>query len=180
MSAGMAEVAPVRLLSPAFVALTLSDLAYFAATGVLLAATPLFGSTVVVCRVVFAKFPDRVTPLGLAATALAASAAGFLIIGAVQHPVGLVAGAVVLAVGAAFLTPAVFAAVFQAVPATQRGSAAATTSVFIDLGLSGGPMALGLVAAATSLPAAFLLTAGLPVLGASLLTVAGSRQPAWR
>ena len=40
----MADPAPVRLLTPAFVALTLSDLAYFTAAGVLLAATPLFVS----------------------------------------------------------------------------------------------------------------------------------------
>lgn len=38
----MAESVSVRLLTPAFVALTLSDLAYFTAAGILLAATPLF------------------------------------------------------------------------------------------------------------------------------------------
>jgi MFS family permease len=38
----MSEMSSARLLTPAFVALTLSDLAYFGATGVLIAATPLF------------------------------------------------------------------------------------------------------------------------------------------
>ena len=40
----MAEPPPGRLLTPAFVALTLPDLAYFAAGGMLLAATPLFAA----------------------------------------------------------------------------------------------------------------------------------------
>jgi MFS family permease len=138
----------------------------------------LFGGTVVACRVVFAKLADRVDPLNLAAAALGAVAAGFAVVGAVQTPFGLVAGTVVLAVGTAFLTPAVFAAVFGAVPAGERGSAAATTSVFIDLGLSGGPMLLGLTAASTSIPTAFLLLAGVPVVGGCLLVVTGHRRAA--
>jgi MFS family permease len=129
-----------------------------------------FGATVVVCRLAFARLPDRVAPLGLAAAALAASAAGFLAVGAARSPAGLLAGAVVLGAGTAFLTPAVFAAVFAAVPASERGSAAATTSVFIDLGFSTGPMLLGLVAAATSIPAGFLVFAAIPLAGAVALS----------
>jgi MFS family permease len=75
----------------------------------------------------------------------------------------------VLAVGSAFLTPAVFAAIFSHVPPSQRGSAAGTASVFIDLGFTGGPVILGLVAAAGSIPAAFLTAAALTVGGAVLL-----------
>ena len=137
-----------------------------------------FGGTVVGCRLGFAKLPDRVPALNLAAAALGASAVGFLAIGAAQSPVGLVAGTVVLGAGAAFLTPAVFAAVFSMVPAEERGSAAATTSIFIDLGLSGGPMLLGLVAAATSLPAAFTIVAALPLLGGAVLAMRQVRQTA--
>jgi MFS family permease len=137
-----------------------------------------FGGTVVGCRLGFAKLPDRVPALNLAAAALGASAVGFLAIGAAQSPVGLVAGTVVLGAGAAFLTPAVFAAVFSMVPAEERGSAAATTSIFIDLGLSGGPRLLGLVAAATSLPAAFTIVAALPLLGGAVLAIRQVRQTA--
>jgi MFS family permease len=86
----------------------------------------------------------------------------------------LFVGAAVLAIGTAFLTPAVFAAIFSRVPPSQRGSAAGTASVFIDLGLSGGPVVLGLVAAAHGVPAAFLTAAALTAAGAALLASRGT------
>lgn len=129
----------------------------------------LFGITVVALRLMLAKLPDRVPPLRLAAAALGVAAAGSLVIGAVRTPVGLITGTVILGVATAFLTPAIFASVFSAVPADQRGSAAATTSIFIDLGLGGGPVLIGFIAAATSVSAAFLLVAALPLAGACLL-----------
>jgi MFS family permease len=129
----------------------------------------LFGIVVVACRLLFATLPDRVPPLRLAAAALAASGAGLVTTAAVPAAWGVFVGAAVLAVGSAFLTPAVFAAIFSRVPPSQRGSAAGTASVFIDLGFSGGPIILGLVAAASSLPAAFLAAAGLTAAGAALL-----------
>ncbi|SDC23439.1 Predicted arabinose efflux permease, MFS family [Geodermatophilus telluris] len=138
----------------------------------------LFGLVVVVCRTVFATLPDRVPPLRLAAAALGASAAGLTLVAAVPSAEGLLAGTASLAVGTAFLTPAVFAAVFSRVPPSQRGSAAGTASVFIDLGLGGGPLLLGLVASAGGIPAAFLTAAGLAAGGAVLLAsrpVAGAR-----
>jgi MFS family permease len=130
-----------------------------------------FGGTVVICRIAFAKLPDRHTPAGLACAALGADAVGYLIIGALRNPIGLVTGAIVLGIGTAFLTPAVFAVVFSAASPSERGSAAATTSIFIDLGLGIGPMLLGVVAAATSIEAAFLALVILPVIGGALLGV---------
>lgn len=136
-----------------------------------------FGTTVVLVRLLFAKLPDRVPPLRLAAAALGAAGVGFVVIGSLRTPAGLVSGTVVLAVAIAFLTPAIFAAVFSAIPATERGSAAATTSIFIDVGLGAGPMLLGLAAAASSVPAAFLLTAALPITGGALLMASASHRP---
>jgi MFS family permease len=123
----------------------------------------------VVCRVLFASLPDRVPPLRLAAAALGASAIGLVIIAVVPAAWGLFLGAMVVAVGTAFLAPAVFAAIFGHVPAAQRGSAAGTASIFIDLGLSGGPVLLGLVVAASGIPAAFLAGAALTAGGLALL-----------
>jgi hypothetical protein len=57
------------------------------------------------------------------------------------------------------------------VPAAERGSAAATTSIFIDLGLGGGPMLAGALAAASSVPTAFLWVAAVPLAGSVLLLV---------
>jgi len=129
----------------------------------------LFGLVVVACRILFATLPDRVPPLGLAAAALAASGAGPALIAAVPAAWSLFAGAALLAIGTAFLTPAVFAAIFNRVPPSQRGSAAGTASLFIDLGLGGGPVVLGLVAARSGIPAAFLTAAGLAAAGVVLL-----------
>jgi MFS family permease len=141
-------------------------------SGVLL----VFGGTVVVCRVALARLPDRAGPARLAAAALAVCAMGLMVVGAFGTPVGLVVGTVVLALGVAFVTPAVFATVFNTVPAAERGSAAATTSVFIDLGLSGGPILLGIMAATTSLPTSFLLAAVLPAAGSLLLVGQAGRR----
>jgi MFS family permease len=129
----------------------------------------LYGVVVVTCRILFARLPDRMPPLRLAAAALTASGAGLVLVAAVPAVWSLLVGAAVLAVGSAFLTPAVFAAIFKDVPPSQRGSAAGTASVFIDLGLSGGPIIVGLVAAASSIPAAFLTVAALAAGGAVLL-----------
>ena len=134
-----------------------------------------FGVGVVACRLLFATLPDRVPPLRLAAVALAVSAAGLVLLAAVPAVWSLYAGAVLLAIGAAFVTPAVFAAIFSRVQPSERGAAAGTASVFIDLGLGGGPVLLGLVAAAGGIPAAFLAGAGLAAAGSVLLAV---RDPA--
>jgi MFS family permease len=129
----------------------------------------LFGVVVVACRILFATLPDRVPPLRLAAAALGASGAGLILMAAVPAAWSLFAGATLLGIGTAFLTPAVFAAIFSRVPPSQRGSAAGTASVFIDLGLGGGPVVLGLIAASSGVPAAFLTAAGLAAAGVVLL-----------
>jgi MFS family permease len=134
-----------------------------------------FGVVVVGCRILFARLPDRMPPRRLAAAALAVSSVGLAIVGAVPAAWSLFVGATVLGVGTAFLTPAVFAAIFRRVHPSQRGSAAGTASIFIDLGLSGGPIVLGLVAAASGIPAAFIAAAGLTAAGMALLVARPDR-----
>jgi len=138
----------------------------------------LFGVVVVACRVAFATLPDRVPPRRLAAAALATSTVG---LGAIAVPTvwTLFPGVVVLAVGNAFLTPAVFALVFGRVPPSERGTAAGTAGLFIDLGFSGGPVLLGLVAGANGTSAAFLAGGALSAAGAAVLAVRPAhRRPA--
>jgi MFS family permease len=135
------------------------------------------GAVVVGCRIVFAKVPDRYAPRPLAAASLGVCCAGLTISALVGTASGLLVGAVVLAVGIAFLTPSVFTAIFAAVPPAERGAASGTASVFIDLGLGAGPMALGLVAAAGGTPAAFLAAAALSVAGAATIVLLPRRSP---
>lgn len=136
-----------------------------------------YGAVVVGARIAFATLPDRRPPLPLAAAALGVSAVGLVVLGAVQSPAGVLVGAALIGLGTAFLTPAIFAAVFASVPPTERGAASGTVTVFIDLALSLGPAVLGFVAARFGVPAGFAIGAVLPVGGAALLVVA-ARRPA--
>jgi MFS family permease len=131
---------------------------------------------VVTCRIVFAKVPDRLPPLKLAAGSLVLCTVGLAVIGALTNAAGLLSGTVLLALGVAFLTPAIFAAVFGSVPAHERGAAAGTTTIFIDLGFGGGPLLLGLTAARAGTPLAFVFAAAITAAGAALLLPAIHRQ----
>lgn len=126
----------------------------------------LFGGVVVACRIAFARLPDRSSPMALGASALGLAALGLVIAAVVPGVPALLVGSVVLAVGVALMTPALFAATFDIVPATERGAAAGTASLFIDLGFGGGPLVGGLVAAAAGIPAAFAVAAGFAAIGA--------------
>jgi MFS family permease len=88
----------------------------------------------------------------------------------------MLAGAAVLGLGVAFLTPAIFAAIFGVVPSHERGAAAGTATVFIDLGFGGGPLLLGLIAAAAGIPVAFAGAAALTAAAIPLLLTSTSRS----
>jgi MFS family permease len=145
-----------------FVALHAVDVGMDGSAPVLL----LFGLVVVGCRVVFAKLPDRVPPFRLAAGALALAAAGMGVASIVTNVPGLLTGAALLALGMAFVTPAVFAATLARLPAHERGSGMATVSVFIDLAFGAGPILVGVVAGMASIPAGFAAVGILAALAA--------------
>jgi MFS family permease len=128
-----------------------------------------YGTIVVGCRIIFPRAADQLPALRLGAASLVACTTGLAVLAAVSSPAGMLAGAAVLAVGVAFLTPAIFAAIFGMVPAHQRGAAAGTTSVFIDLGFGGGPLLMGLVAAEGGIPFAFAGAAGITAAAVPLL-----------
>jgi MFS family permease len=133
------------------------------------AAALVYGAVVIGCRVAFARLPDRLPPLRLGAASLGLCTTGLAILAAVPGAAGLLAGTAILAIGIAFLTPAIFAAIFGIVPAHERGAAAGTATVFIDLGFGGGPLLLGFVAADAGIPAAFAVAAALTAAGGVLL-----------
>jgi len=125
----------------------------------------LYGSVVVVCRVVFAKVPDRLPALPLGAAALAAIASGLLLMAGWTSPAGVLTGAVLLALGITFSTPAFFSAVFATAAPSERGAAAGTASAALDLGLGAGPILLGFAAGAAGIPWAFTVAAGVALAG---------------
>ena len=80
-----------------------------------------------------------------------------------------------MALGVAFSTPAFFAAIFATAGPGERGAASGTASAFIDLGLGGGPILLGLVAAAAGIPWAFGAAAAVALAG-SIWTLSLTRR----
>jgi predicted MFS family arabinose efflux permease len=136
----------------------------------------LYGAVVVICRIAFAKVPDRVPAMPLGAAALVAIGAGSVVIAVWHEPHGLVVGAVVVAVGVSFSTPAFFTAIFSRVAAHERGIASGTASAAIDLGIGVGPIAFGHVARAQGLSAAFVLAAAVAFVGAAWASALARRR----
>ncbi|HWD45128.1 MAG TPA: MFS transporter [Actinomycetota bacterium] len=146
-----------------FVPLYALDLGLDGSRGVLL----LFAAIVVGIRGFGARLPDRLGAARATRAAMALTAAGLAVAGAWRTPAGLVAGTAVFAVGVALLTPAVLTLAVEAVGPRERGAVLGTTSSFLDLALGLGPATLGLVAASTGRPGAFL--GGAAVAAAGLL-----------
>jgi MFS family permease len=140
----------------------------------------MFGGVVVLLRIAFARLPDRVPPLRLGAAALALCGIGLATVAVAPGVAGLLLGTALLAAGVAFMTPALFAATFARVDAAERGAAAGTATFFIDLGFAGGPLAMGIVAAAASSPIAFLVGSAIALAGAlgTAIIPRLARQPA--
>jgi predicted MFS family arabinose efflux permease len=121
------------------------------------ASTPLFvyGLVVVAGRLSLARFLDRFPALLLGAVALGIIAAALMIMAFWSTPIGMAAGAAVFGLGVTLSTPAFFSAIFATAQPSERGAASGTASVFLDLGIAGGPMLLGLVAQSQGIPFAF-------------------------
>ncbi len=139
---------------------------------------PLFvyGLLIVLCRIVFAGLPDRLPSLPLGAASLVAIAVGIAVVALWRQPAGMFVGVCVMAVGVSFATPAFFSAIFATAGPSERGAAAGTASIFLDLGLGLGPILLGVIADAAGIPWAFGLASGVALLGAAW-TLALMRRP---
>jgi predicted MFS family arabinose efflux permease len=135
--------------------------------GLASASIPLFvyGSVVVAGRIAFAKVPDRLPSLPLGAAALAVIAVGLTVTAGWGTGAGLITGTALLALGVTFSTPAFFSAVFATARPEERGAASGTISAFLDLGLGGGPILLGLVAGSAGLPWTFATAAAVALAG---------------
>jgi len=130
------------------------------------AAMMAYGLVVVVCRLGFARVPDVLPALPLAAGSLATLGVGLVVMAALASPAGFLVGVVVMSVGVAFATPALFTAIFATARPSERGAASGTASAAIDLALGAGPILLGLVAQDRGIPAAFAVGAGIAFAGA--------------
>lgn len=125
-----------------------------------------YGGIVVLCRIAFARVPDRVPPLRLAVASLIAIGAGLATAALLPSWWGFIGGIAVMALGITFSTPAFFSAIFATAGPSERGIASGTASAAIDLGFGIGPVALGLVATPLGIPWAFALGAAIALAGA--------------
>ncbi len=134
-------------------------------------ALALYALVVVGLRIVFAKLPDQVGAPRLSGAALVVTAVGLAVLGLVPTGTGLLIGTAIFAAGVAFVFPALLAVAVARVDETERGSVVGTTSAFLDLSFGLAPASLGLVASAAGYPAAFLVGAGVSLLGAGIIAV---------
>jgi predicted MFS family arabinose efflux permease len=135
-----------------------------------------YGAVVVVSRVALGRFMDAFPAARLFAASLVLCAAGLALMGTLRSAGALVAGAVVLALGVTFLTPAFFRLLVERA-GPRRGAAAAAFSMMVDLGLGGGPIVWGVVDRLASLGWAMALSA-VAALVAAVLTAAAALRAA--
>lgn len=157
----------------AFVPLYALDLGMGGSGPVLLA----FAGIVVGIRSAGARIPDRLGAGRATRLAFVLSAAGLVTAGVWRAPAGLLAGAVVLGVGIALLTPSVFSLAIERVAPQERAAVIGTTSAFLDLALGLGPALLGFVAAGFGRQGTFLAGAVAAVAGLVLVVAAGVGRP---
>ncbi|MGA8211459.1 MAG: MFS transporter [Nocardioidaceae bacterium] len=126
-----------------------------------------YGGVVVASRVAFARVPDRLPTVPLAAASLVVIGVGLVVMASWATAAGLLVGVVLTAVGVSFSTPAFFTAIFATAGPGQRGAAAGTAGVVLDLGLGVGPILLGLVAREQGITGAFAVGGGVALAGAA-------------
>jgi MFS family permease len=129
----------------------------------------LFAGIVIAIRALAPWAPDRYGGRRLGAVALASVVVGVAVMGLLVSPPGFYIGTAIMALGVAFVPPAIFTMAQVGVPALERGTLIGTTSLFIEIGFGVAPVALGVVAAGSGYPATFLISAAVGLVGLLLL-----------
>ncbi|MEO6058506.1 MAG: MFS transporter [Candidatus Limnocylindria bacterium] len=136
-----------------------------------------YAAVVIGLRLLGAKAPDRIGARRLSGLAMVVAAVGLTVMGLWTDPTGLLIGTVIYGSGVAFMFPALGLLVVSAVPASERGAALGTFTVFLDLAFGLGPVTIGAVVATRGYGEAFLLGAAVALAGAALLLLATRPAP---
>jgi MFS family permease len=133
-----------------------------------------YGLIVVALRLVGARLPDRFGAVALSGSALAASAAGLVVVAALPSVAGLLIGTALFAFGVAFIMPALLSLTVARVPPEERGTVVGTATLFLDVAFGIAPVVLGGVAELGGYQLGFVVAGLVSALGCVLLVV-GSR-----
>lgn len=138
----------------------------------------LYGGLVLVIRVVGARLPDQLGWRRASTAALTVLGGAGVLLGLWASSAGVWTATVLLALGMSLLFPALFSSMVAAVPASERGQAVGTFSVFFDLASGIGPPVLGLVVSLASYRAGFAVAGVCALGGLALLPRLTARERA--
>jgi MFS family permease len=136
-----------------------------------------YSAVIVATRIVGRRIPDTLGPKRTSGFALVLIAAGLLVIGLWNVPLGLFAGTIVLSFGHALGFPSLMTLAVNAAPVGERSSVIGTFTAFTELGFLVGSLSLGAVASTVGYDGVFVFCALFPLLGALVLTRVTARQP---
>ena len=129
-----------------------------------------FAAAFILTRLGFGHLPDGIGGAKVALACVLIEAAGLALIALAAAPALALAGAVLSGIGYSLVYPGLGIEAVRRVPPESRGLAMGAYTAFLDLALGLGSPALGLIAGATSLGAAFLASA-VAAAGGAMLTV---------
>ncbi|MBB2910651.1 MFS family permease [Streptosporangium becharense] len=124
----------------------------------------LYGCVLLAVRLGGQRWTNRIGPVRTATVSLLVTAAGLALLVAWPSVAGALAAAAVIGAGQALGLPAFLTMAVTGLPATQRGSAVATTTAFFDLGFTTAALALGAVVQSSGLAHGFAVAGCVPAL----------------
>lgn len=132
-----------------------------------------YGVSVLVIRLGFARLPDRLGPVRSTFLALTTIGIGTILIGVSSTSGPLYVSIVVFSFGMSMLFPGLFTVAINRAPPSQRTHAVGTFSLFFDLSQGIGPAYLGLLVSIFGVQRAAFLGATVGVVIGLLLTTFG-------
>jgi MFS family permease len=129
----------------------------------------LFGSVVVLVRIVGRKLPDRLGSRRTLALCFVNLAVGLATIGVWQSTTGLIVGTAIFAVGQALSYPAAVLLAMETSSEAERSAVVGGVTAFVDVALSLGAFTLGAVAALTGYAGAFVVASVVALCGLLLV-----------
>jgi MFS family permease len=140
----------------------------------------LFGTLILLVRVLGRKIPDRFGPRPTTASACIAIAAGLTVMGGWNSAAGLFLGTAIFAFGQSLAYPAIVLLAMTRTPVAERSAAVGAVAAAVDVAIAAGAFTLGAAAELVGYGGAFLAAAVVAASGLLMLArlAAGEAAPA--